>query len=284
VRYATADGTAVAPVDYQATNGHLEFAPALSSQGGAGVQSVPTKLPEWHIGASAGKRTLSWTAASDAFELQVRDDLSSGSAWQSATEGIQVSGDTRSVSIDSTVPARFYRLVSTLAFGPGETSKTIKVKVNGDRGYEPDENFYVRLSNPSNATIARAEAVGTILNDDNKPTLSIDDVSVQEGDAGTTSVKLTVSLSGLASEPVTVKWTTADGTAVAPGDYAGGNGTLTFAPGGTSQTITVLVNGDFSLDDSVETFSVNLSGAVNASISNSAGSGTGLIIDDDIGT
>jgi hypothetical protein len=57
----------------------------------------------------------------------------------------------------------------TLTFTPGQTSKAITVLVNGDTAVEPDETFFVNLSNPSGATIADGQGVGTITNDDTTP-------------------------------------------------------------------------------------------------------------------
>ena len=92
--------------------------------------------------------------------------------------------------------------------------------------------------------------------------LSIADVSHNEGDSGTTPYVFTVTLSSASLHPVTVAYATADGTAtVADNDYAGQPGTLgtlTFAPGTTTQTITIPVNGDTTFEAN-ETFSVNLS-------------------------
>src|SRR5207245_3154175 len=79
----------------------------------------------------------------------------------------------------------------TLTFNPGDTSKTITVTVNGDTKFEPDETFFVNLSNPINATIADGQGQGTILNDDAQPTISINDVSLAEGNSGTTNFVFT---------------------------------------------------------------------------------------------
>ena len=64
----------------------------------------------------------------------------------------------------------------SLTFAPGETSKTITIKVNGDLLDEPNETYFVNASNPVNATIADGQGLGTILDDDAEPALSIDDV------------------------------------------------------------------------------------------------------------
>jgi hypothetical protein len=54
----------------------------------------------------------------------------------------------------------------TLTFNPGELTRTVTVTVNGDAKVEPDETFTVRLSNPTNASLAKDHAVGAIVNDD----------------------------------------------------------------------------------------------------------------------
>jgi hypothetical protein len=53
-----------------------------------------------------------------------------------------------------------------LTFQPGETSKTIAVAINGDRQREPNETFFVRLSNAVGAAVGDSEGVATIMNDD----------------------------------------------------------------------------------------------------------------------
>ncbi|WP_433272810.1 Calx-beta domain-containing protein [Actinosynnema sp. CS-041913] len=110
------------------------------------------------------------------------------------------------------------------------------------------------------------------------PGLSINDVTVAEGDAGTTPATFTVSLDRPSPSPVTVNFTTANGTAVAPGDYTATAGTVTFAPGETAKPATVPVVGD-TVDELNETFTVTLSAADGAAITDAVGVGT--IVDDD---
>src|SRR5207248_79631 len=147
---------------------------------------------------------------------------------------------------------------------PGQTSQTVAVSVVGDTKFEPDEAFFVDLTVPTNATITDTQARSTILNDDSQPTVSISDVSHTEGNAGPTPFAFAVTLSNPSYETVTVNYATADGTATtADSDYQSATGTVTFAPGQVSQTVTVLVNGDTKYEPT-ETFFVNLSGATNA--------------------
>jgi large repetitive protein len=133
--------------------------------------------------------------------------------------------------------------------------------------YSGDANF-----SASTGTLAGGQVVKA------QPSLSINDVSLTEGDSGTKAATFTVTLSAASSLTVTVGFATANGTATAGSDYQSTSGTLTFAPGQTTQTINVLINGD-QLFEPDETFFVNLSGATNATIARSQGTGT--IVNDD---
>jgi hypothetical protein len=110
------------------------------------------------------------------------------------------------------------------------------------------------------------------------PTLSIADGSVREGNKGTTRLDLTVTLSQSAGDTVTVKYATANGTALAKSDYTATSGTLTFAPGVTSRTISIAIKGDRKREPD-ETFFVQLSNAVGATIAD--GIATADILNDD---
>jgi hypothetical protein len=149
---------------------------------------------------------------------------------------------------------------------------------------------YVPLPRPAAVTLTAPAAAGTyelrlFANDTmtrigsctfqvtGKPALSIDDVTVTEGNAGTVGATFTVSLSAASTTTVTVKWGTANGTAVRPSDYAYGTGTLTFAPGEVTKTVTVLVKGN-TVREPNETFFVNLSAPVGATIADRQGKGT----------
>jgi hypothetical protein len=153
--------------------------------------------------------------------------------------------------------------------------------VNGDATFEGNETFFVNLTNSINSTISDNQGQGTIQNDDASPNpaITIDDVTVTEGNSGTVSANFTVSLSFASTQTVTVNYATADGTAKQPSDYQSAGGMLTFAPGVTTQPVSVLVNGDTNNEAICETFLVNLTSPVNASISDAQGQGS--ITDDD---
>jgi hypothetical protein len=124
-----------------------------------------------------------------------------------------------------------------------------------------------------------ANTVSVLLNDGNWfPMLRITDVDVVEGHTGTRTAAFTVSLSNASSLPVTVTYQTANGTAAAGSDYQAQSGTLTFAPGEVSKTVTVTVTGDRAAEAN-ETFFVNLSSPVNATLAETQGRAT--ILDDE---
>src|SRR5204863_140419 len=159
-------------------------------------------------------------------------------------------------------------------FLASDTTKQITVLVNGDTKFESDEAFTVHLSAAVNATISTADGTGTIVNDETAPIFTIDNVSHNEGNSGTTSYVFTVTKAGNTGLSASVNFQTVDGTAtVADNDYQVNSGTLSFAANETTKQITVLVNGDTKFEAS-ETFTVHLSGAVNATIGTADGTGT----------
>ena len=121
----------------------------------------------------------------------------------------------------------------------------------------------------------------TLIDDDDAPTLSIDDQNVAEGaDGATPTLQFTVSLSAASNNVIKVAYRDAGtGTATSGTDYTAVSAdTLTFAAGVTSQTIPVSVTGD-AMDEPDETVVIELSGPSNATIE--TGTGTGTITDDD---
>jgi hypothetical protein len=166
-----------------------------------------------------------------------------------------------------------------LTFAPGETSKTIAVPVIGDRSAEPTENFIVNLSGATNALIVDSQGMGAIL--DNEPRISISDVTMKEGNGKkTTLFTFTVRLSAAYDQAVTMSYRTANGTAAAgDSDYIAKIGTLTFAPGETTKTITIEVKGD-SKREANEHFYLDLfDNSSNSQLSKSRGLAT--ILNDD---
>jgi hypothetical protein len=161
----------------------------------------------------------------------------------------------------------------------GQTSAPVTVAVTGDRLGEANETFAVNLSAATNAVIGDGRGVGTILDDE--PRIRISDVSRAEGRRDrTTRFTFAVTLSAAYDEPVTVSYRTADGTATtSDNDYVAQAGTLTFAPGERTKTITIEVKGD-SKREANEYFYVDLfDDSGNSWFTKSRGIGT--ILNDD---
>ena len=109
-------------------------------------------------------------------------------------------------------------------------------------------------------------------------TLSIDDLTVTEGDSGTTAAVFEVTMSAASGQQVTADYETANGTATAGVDYQAKSGTLTFAPGDTRKTILVVVQGD-TVEEGDETFTVTLRNPSHAKLATATATGT--IVNDD---
>src|SRR5262249_18715835 len=153
-----------------------------------------------------------------------------------------------------------------ITFAPGQTVASFELTIVGDTIDELDETVLVDLSSPTKATVARDEAVVTILDDDTS-TAYIYGTSVPEGNSGQTAVQLNVSLPVPSDRTITIDHLTEDETAVATSDYVAASGTLTFGPGQTSKTVTVFVNGDV-IDESDEVFVVALTNPTGGAVIN----------------
>ncbi|MBN1510139.1 MAG: DUF4347 domain-containing protein [Sedimentisphaerales bacterium] len=166
-----------------------------------------------------------------------------------------------------------------LQCAPGETNAFwfVTVPIIGDYTIEPDETFFVNLSNASNATISDGQGVGTILNDDTAVfQFSSATYSVNENGG---SITVTITKTGNASG-VGMSYATSNGTAMAGSDFASTSGTLTFNAGDTSKTFTVPIIND-SVPESSEAFNVALSGATGGSSLGTPSSAVVTIADDD---
>ena len=179
---------------------------------------------------------------------------------------------------------------NTLTFTQGGAlTKTVSITVNGDLDIETAEQFFLNLSNVVNtvgvATVTDAQGIGTISNDDFPPTVSIGDVSILEGDAGTTTMTFTVTRTDENSAFTLDFNTVVGGTATAGDDYqAVSGGTVTFTNGGPlTQTVTVTINGDVTIEAD-ETISVEISNIQNTVGATTIGDGAavGTIINDDV--
>ena len=299
VAYATVGGTATSDVDFTAVTGTLTFAPGDTSVT-VGVPIVGDVLDETDETYAVGLSAVAGAALADGQgkgtildddptpSLSIEDvaitEGDSGSSAVVFTVGLSAPSG-RAVSVayattDGTAKAGSDYAASsgTLTFSAGVTTRTVSVAVLGDAVAEPTETFSLALSQATNASLSRDQAVATITDNDALPALSVNDISIQEGSGSGTAV-FTISLSAASALAVTVDYATADGTAASGSDYAATAGTLVFAPGVTTQTVSVTVLGD-TRPESAETFTLGLSRASGAILARS--SGTASIIDDDL--
>jgi hypothetical protein len=186
-------------------------------------------------------------------------------------------GDYQAMSGDLTFPPN--------SVGP----QTVNVPINGDTVDESHETFSLILSNsravgldtgaesfPRYVAVDTSQKQTTILDDDS--TVRINDKSQPEGNAGQAPMPFAVTLDNPSAVTVTVHVQSANGSAVAPGDYTGTNTTLTFTPGQVSKIVNPQIKGD-TMVESDENFVMNLSAATNAVIGD--GIGVGIIQNDD---
>ena len=303
VNYDTMDGTAVAPDDYTTASGTLTFIPGVTQQSAAITINSDT-LDEFDETVSiALSNESNVTLSGSTVQLTITDDDAQPSltiANASVTEGN--SGTTNAnfvvtlsapsgkpitvnyITAANTAAAGTDYVIAnnTLTISPGFTSGTISVLVIGDTIDENDETFTLNLTGASNVTLpAMPTATGTIIDDDPLPTATINDVTVTEGNNGSTvTAVFTVSLSHASAKVITINYSSANGSATAGEDYtAVPASVLTFNAGGSlSQTISVTVQGD-DINELTEQFFINLTGSSNAILGNSQGVGT--ITDDD---
>ncbi len=163
----------------------------------------------------------------------------------------------------------------------GSSTYSFTVLVNGDLTPEINETFFVNVTNVTGATVTDGQGQGTIVNDDAAPNLTINDLSMNEGNAGTTIFSFTVSLSAPApAGGVTFDIATADNTATQPSDYT--QKVLvgeTIMAGVSTYVFDVSVNGDVTPETN-ETFFVNVTNVTNAIATD--GQGLGTIVNDDL--
>ena len=200
----------------------------------------------------------------------------------SAAAGTQVTFNAATANGTATAGSDYVALNATgLTIPAGQLSKTFTVTVNGDTTIEENEQFFVNLSGATGATIADGQGIGTITNDDTPlPSLSINNASVTEGNSGTKLLTFTASLSQAASSIVTFNANTQSVTAAAGVDFVsfGGPQPFSIPAGQLSTVVNVTINGDTTIESN-ETFNVNLSSVVGATLLD--GQGVGTITNDD---
>ncbi|MGH9890934.1 MAG: Calx-beta domain-containing protein, partial [bacterium] len=298
VDFQTVDGTATDPADYLAGNGVVTLLPGDTSEpiditvnGDVLIENDETFFVGLANPVNAGISNPEGVGTilnddSARPDLSINDVVvteGTGGTTNlaftvslSAASGQAVSVNFATANSTAVQPADYTVTSGTVNFPAGSTSDstTISIPVAGDTKDEPDESFFVNLSSVVNANILDGQGVGTINDDDAPPTLSINDVSIPEGNAGNSNATFTVTLSEPSGFPIMVDYATADGSATtASGDYEPAGGTLTIPAEAPSGQILVGIGGDTDMEVD-ENFTVTLSNAVNASIADGIGQGT----------
>jgi hypothetical protein len=301
VAYATANGTATAPADFASASGTLTFAAGVTTQtltvvvaGDTLDEATETFLVNLsspsNVTINDGQATGTITDNDATPSLSINNvSVAEGNTGTvnavftvslnaASGQNVTVNYATSNGTATAGTTGDYTSTSSSLTFTPGQTARTVTVVVRGDTLDEADETFNVNLSGATNATISDSQGVGTIQDDDPQPTISINNVSITEGNSGTRTATFTVTLSAASGRTITLSYATANGTASSTSDYVAENGTVTFDPTETAQTITISVRGDRS-NESNETFFVNLTNAVNATFADAQGQCT--ILNDD---
>jgi hypothetical protein len=224
--------------------------------------------------------------------------------WGSSTVVVSTGGGTATAGTSCGAPGVDYVGINGLTLAIDATRKAVdfNVTVCGDTRDEPDETFFLNLSNAIGAPIEDPQAQVTLTDDDPAPSLRINDVTVAEGTGGAvTTAVFTVTVTGASQYPLSVRYATANGSAFGgscgstnaeanadprpTADYAATSGTLSFAPNQSGQTLTSVTTVGTTRDirvpicsndsiNAIETFTVTLSNPVNATIARAVGVGT----------
>ncbi|HEY2346284.1 MAG TPA: Calx-beta domain-containing protein [Xanthomonadaceae bacterium] len=151
----------------------------------------------------------------------------------------------------------------TLTIPAGHTSGIVNVQIKGDIHPEPDEVFYLNLSNPSSGVLYKAQGKGTIVNDDGLNISIVPSLVIGEGSNGV----FTVTQSAVSTCcDTTFHYATSNGTAIAGTDYTAISGTGTIPAGALSTPPIVLSTTTDKIAEPNKTFFVTLSNPVNAAI------------------
>jgi hypothetical protein len=312
VNYTTADlnpAEAVADADYNATSGTLVFAPGertkevevpilydgIDPSNREGFERFHLNLD---VGEGANASLREGTALGVITEETVPKLYATDVALDEGDEGqrtaivsLTLSAPTAGVvngtfdTVDATAtPATadtdYVRANGGFSFdGSSRRRTTVEVAVKGDTVDEENEMFDVVLNTPD-VELGEDTGTVTILDDDVPPIVSIGDVRITEGNAGPTTVNLTVSLSTASGRSISLQYATGDGTAVSPADYEADSGEVILAAGETSRSIGIQVEGDSMDEAATENFFVDITPEADRATEGD-GRGTATIEDDD---
>lgn len=289
VNYATSNGSALAGSDYTAAFGSLLFAPGEISKTFAvtitndnifesndTLNLTLSNVTPVTVTTSIPGNSAVLTIVDDDPQPTVQFSTSAyavGEAASSATIAVNLNSlSSLPVTVNyatsngtALAGSDYTAATGTLTFAPGETNKTFVVPITADTLDEANEVINLSLSSPAGATLGTpASAPLTITDDDPAPTVQFatPTYAASEG-SGTTLI--TVTLSAPSGKLVTVNYASSDGSATEGDDYAAVNGTLTFAPGTTNQSIELSLLEDSAVEEA-ETVTLSLSNPTSAAL------------------
>ncbi len=306
VQYNTADGTgvsqadpstfAIAGTDYTATSGTLTFAPGATSE----LVTVPI-LNDTVFGPNKIFRlllanpteaaldpvngqttgTIVETALPPSVSVANFSVMKSTAGTTYATAVLQLSAAsevTATVSyatadLTATAGTDYVATSGTATFAPGVTTQYVEIPIIGGDIPTGTRTFAFNLSMPDELSIAQAEAIGTITDPNPPAGVQVANTTVVVSGPATVDAVFTVTLATASDLPVSVNYATANGTATSGVNYLATSGTLTFAPGVTSETVSVPVFGS-DAPQPLQTFSLDLSSPVNSTIMTSTATAT----------
>ena len=255
------NGLSLRTDDYGNTTGTAALFPLVGTA--KGVIGTDADVDVFSVAAAAGPLTFTAAPSSKGANLDIKLELLDGAG------NVVTSNDppAAQLSTDDSVTGLSATVSSTVAAG------TYYLRVQGVGAGDPMTTGYTGYGSVGQYTLTGSTTAPV-----NVPTVSVNNVVASEGNAGTTNVTFTASLSAASASAVSVNWATSNGSATAGSDYTAASGTVTIPAGQTSGTFTVLATGD-TTPETHEKFNVTLSSPVGATILD--GDGVGTIVNDD---
>ncbi len=283
VAYTTAGDSAGAGSDFVATSGTAIFPPGSTEQTvtvrvAGDILDEPSET--FFVRLSAPNHTTIADGEGEAV-IQDNDEVLIAVGDVRVTEGdtgstaatfevalslpsvTTVSVSYTSADASATAPGDYIASSGTLTFAPGGTALQVTVAVVGELAKEPEETFFVVLSQPTNALLGDPEGVATVVDNDGV-LISVADLVVREG-ATDTSASFVITLSKNYDQPISLDYRTQDGSALAGADYQSAAGVITFPAGTISQRANVTVLAD-AFEEPQETFGLELSNATQGAL------------------
>lgn len=310
VNYATSDITATAGDDYTASNGKLSWAAKTT---GAKTFAIPIKADDIdeadetflvvlsgseNAAISNSDAIITISDNNDAPKITIGDVIvtegdtkitvpvtMTGKTSEEAWVEYSTSNGNGSNAATADFPDPDFDSISgRISWDAGtEGGKTISIQINEDDIDEVDQEFFVVSLYDNSTNVTVQDTVGNIYINDNdeKPTISLENLSASPVSEGSGTVAVAVTIVGRSSRPITLYYSTQNGTATAGADYtAVTNGTITWNALETSAKSIRLTILDDEIDESdEETFTLKLNSAENAQL-HSTDSTTSIVIQD----